>query len=199
MPLSAGETRSPSAANVITVVGAVATLLGGGGVIVGVLGLVRGGGEGALVWLALTSMVSAFGIMLLYFGRARRQLSARVVVLAVVLLLLGLAGAWTLSFSMRTTVRWALSASRYKRQVLDLPQAAGGHLRHIEWDGWGFAGENTVAYLVFDPSDQLKSAGPTRRAGKLPGLPCDVYQVRQLDSSWYTVLFYTDTDWEHCV
>lgn len=35
--------------------------------------------------------------------------------------------------------------------------------------------------------DQLPADGPER-----------LLVVRELDNSWYTALFYTDTDWEHC-
>lgn len=96
-------------------------------------------------------------------------------------------------------MRWTFSASRYKSRVLALPPARDGNLRHIEWDGWGFPGAgNTVAYLVFDPSNQLAGVAPKHVATRLPGLPCDVNDVRRLDSGWYSVLFYTGTDWEHC-
>jgi hypothetical protein len=74
-----------------------------------------------------------------------------------------------------------------------------GYLRHVEWDGWGFPGAgNTVVYLVLDPTNGLAAAGTSGKPGAFPGLPCEVYKVRALDSTWYTVVFYTETDWEHC-
>jgi hypothetical protein len=73
-----------------------------------------------------------------------------------------------------------------------------GDLKHIEWDGWGFAGEESVVYLVFDPSDALSAVAPGKSPGKLAGIPCSVYRVRRFESHWYSVLFYTDTDWDHC-
>jgi hypothetical protein len=94
-------------------------------------------------------------------------------------------------------MRWTLSSSRYKRQVLALPPTADGYLKHMEWDGWGFPGAgNTVVYLVYDPSQKLAAA--SGKSGKFPGIPCDVYRVRGLSNNWYTVWFYTETDWEHC-
>jgi len=127
---------------------------------------------------------------------ARGRVAALV---AGLLLVAGLVGAWTLSPSTRTTLRWSLSSSRYKRQVLALRPTADGYLKHVEWDGWGFPGAgNTVVYLAFDPSNQLVAAASDGKSGKFPGLPCDVYKVRELESEWYTVLFYTETDWEHC-
>jgi hypothetical protein len=114
------------------------------------------------------------------------------------MLMLGLGVAWILSLSVRTAVRWSLLAPFYKKEVLALPQPTDGLLKHIEWDGWGWAGQNTVVYLVLDSSNALAAAatkiGPVRPVG----LPCDVYQVRQLEREWFTVHFYTNTSWEHC-
>jgi hypothetical protein len=129
-------------------------------------------------------------------SRSRPSVTALV---AVLLLSVGLAGALTLSPSARTTLRWSIYSGHYKRQVAELPPPADGYLRHIEWDGWGFPGAgNTVVYLVLDPSNRLAAAAAAGKPGALPGLPCEVYKIRELDSSWYTASFYTDTDWEHC-
>ena len=69
----------------------------------------------------------------------------------------------------------------------------------MEWDGWGFPGAgDTNVYLVFDPSDSLISASKSRSPGKYKGMPCEIYRVRRLESQWYSVVFYTDTDWDHC-
>jgi hypothetical protein len=38
-----------------------------------------------------------------------------------------------------------------KRKVLAQPASANGEFRHVEWDGWGWAGQDTTVYLVFDP------------------------------------------------
>jgi hypothetical protein len=96
----------------------------------------------------------------------------------------------------RTTIRWVLWSGDYKTQMAKEPPA-GTYLRHFEWDGWGFAGAgDTTMYLVFDPQDTLstRALGPA----SLSGLPCKVYRVRRLETGWYTVLFYTDTDWDSC-
>ena len=122
---------------------------------------------------------------------------ASVVIAAV--LSLGLAVAWTVSPSARTSLRWSVRSRHYKGEVLALPAPADGYLKHIEWDGWGFPGAgNTAVYLVFDPSHALAAAAAKKKPGRLPGIPCDVYEVRQLESSWYTVLFYTDSSWDRC-
>ena len=113
------------------------------------------------------------------------------------LVLVGFTCAWTLSPSVRTIFKWSLCSSLYKKQVLDQPPTADGYLKHIEWDGWGFPGAgNTVVYLVFDPSDQLSSATANGKDRKFLGLPCEVSRVSKLDKNWYTVRFYTDTQWK---
>jgi hypothetical protein len=97
----------------------------------------------------------------------------------------------------RTGTRWFLWSKRYKAQVL-ATDAANGELQHIEWDGWGFAGADTTVYLVFDPSDSLFTAAGDHSSGKFAGVPCRVPFVHRLEAHWYTVLFYTDTNWQHC-
>jgi hypothetical protein len=100
----------------------------------------------------------------------------------------------------RVTARWLISSRTYKAQLLAQPDSANGDLRHIEWDGWGFPGAgNTVMYLVFDPNDSLATAAKDHSAGKFGSIPCAVSRVRRLESHWYSVLFYTETDWNHCM
>jgi hypothetical protein len=69
-------------------------------------------------------------------------------------------------------------------------------LRHIEWDGWGWAGMDTTVFLVFDPADSLSTAAKSHQPGKYNGLPCEVSRVRRLRSHWYNVQFYTDEYWD---
>lgn len=96
-----------------------------------------------------------------------------------------------------TELRWLMRSRAYKAKVLASSTAAPGELRHIEWNGWGgFGAGDTVEYLVFDPSDSLQSSAKNRSQSSR--LPCEVARVHRLESGWYTVLFYTDTDWSHC-
>jgi hypothetical protein len=62
------------------------------------------------------------------------------------------------------------------------------------WDGWGFGGNDTNAYLVFSPKDELRSYSPSN----LSGLPTSVLNVQRLESNWYSVTFYTDDGWDGC-
>jgi hypothetical protein len=120
----------------------------------------------------------------------------------VLLVLLGpgvLAAAWSLGFGHNSTIsntaRWIFRSRQYKAEVLARPNPTSEQLKHIEWDGWGWAGQDTQVYLVFDPTDSLSEAAKSRHPGKYKGLPCEVFRVRQLESQWYTVQFYTDEWW----
>lgn len=112
------------------------------------------------------------------------------------LILAGFTCVWTLSSSVRTIFKWSLCSSLYKKQVLALPTTTDGYPKHIVWDEWGFPGAgNTVVYLVFDPSDQLALTTLNGKKESFFGLPCEVYKVSKLDKNWYTVWFYTGTQW----
>lgn len=95
----------------------------------------------------------------------------------------------------RDHLRWLLRSAHYKAQVLAQPDPGAGKLRHSEWDGWGFAGEDTTVFLAFDPTDSLAAAVSRQAPVNAATLPCEVARVRRLESHWYAVLFYTDTYW----
>ncbi len=97
----------------------------------------------------------------------------------------------------RDALRWFFEGRFVKAEVL--AQTSPAHsLRHIEWEGWGFAGSDTTVYLVFDPKNTLVAAATERISGKFGELPCEVYRVRKREDHWYTVQFYTETAWEDC-
>jgi hypothetical protein len=99
----------------------------------------------------------------------------------------------------RTEGRWLFHSKVYKAVIMARPSPANGELKHIEWDGWGgFGAGDTTVYLVFDPSDSLSAPAKIGALGKFNGIPCPVARIHRIESHWYTVLFYTDTDWEHC-
>ena len=104
---------------------------------------------------------------------------------------------WNYS-AIRNTARWWLWSHQYKSGVLAQPSSVNRELRHIEWDGWGFAGADTTVYLVFDPTDSLSVAARNHQPGKFSGIPCEVPSVRRLESHWYTVQFYTNESWGKC-
>jgi uncharacterized membrane protein len=112
---------------------------------------------------------------------------------------------WTISavlswnyFAIRTTARWLIHSRDYKSKVLAQPASANGELQHVEWDGWGWAGMDTTAFLVFDPGNSLSPAAQIGKPGKFHGIPCKVASVRRLESAWYVVLLYSDQSWGQC-
>lgn len=94
------------------------------------------------------------------------------------------------------SVRWLIWSRSYQSAVLSQPDSTNGYLKHVEWDYWGWSGQETVVYVVYDPTDSLFQAASGRQPGKYSGLPCEVFRVRRLESHWYTVQFYTDEDWQ---
>ena len=91
-----------------------------------------------------------------------------------------------------------MASRRYKSQMISQPAATIGELRHIEWDGWGWAGQDTTVYLVFDPDDSLSGAASSQRSGKFAGIPCEVVRIHRLESQWYRAEFYTNQRWGDC-
>ena len=100
--------------------------------------------------------------------------------------------------AVRDSARWLLWSRDYKSKVLAQPESTNGELKHVEWDGWGWVGMDTTVFLVFDPTDSLRAAAKSHRAGKFGGVPCEVPLVRRLESHWYSVRFYTDQVWSGC-
>jgi hypothetical protein len=149
--------------------------------------------------LYLFVAVPTISIILLVVA-IRQKGVRRLVVLSILVVYWAVSwGLFKNSRELRTTTRWLLWSKGYKTEVLAQPDSANGALKHIEWDGWGFPGAgNTVVYLAFDPNDSLSTAARIRSPGKFDGIPCEVYGVRRLESHYYLVLFYTDTDWGHC-
>jgi hypothetical protein len=104
-------------------------------------------------------------------------------------------------FPIRTCIRWTLFSHRYQNQVLAQPEPLDGSLKHMEWDGWGWAGMDFSVFLVFDPTDSLTEFAKAGLFGKVPRLPCDVSEIRQLGPHWYIVMFdgYVDqSSWTNC-
>jgi hypothetical protein len=92
-------------------------------------------------------------------------------------------------------VRWLVWSRSYKAAVFAQRNSANGELKHIEWDGWGWGGEDTTVYLVFDPTDSLSAASQEHRPGKFNGIPCEVPLIERVEKNWYVVRFYTDELW----
>jgi hypothetical protein len=145
------------------------------------------------VFLGIVSLI----LLVILFRKIRRHALAALAMVAIFCTV-----SWLLfrvSDDVRTTGRWLIHSKSYKAEVFAQSTSADGALKHVEWDGWGFAGVgDTVVYLVFDPNDSLATAARKRSPGKFSGIPCRVVNIQRLESHWYTVLFYTDTTWDHC-
>ena len=100
--------------------------------------------------------------------------------------------------AIRSAERWLIWSGDYKSRFAAQPTSANGDLKHVFWDGWGWGGENTEVYLVFDPTDSLSAAAKSHQPGKFDGLPCKVDRVFRLEPNWYAAQFFTGTDWDHC-
>jgi hypothetical protein len=159
--------------------------------------MIFGNDIGTFLVTGITAAILCWILLVLFFLKIRRQtLPACAMAVAF------LSVSWLLfhiSDDVRTTGRWLIGSKRYKAEVLAQPKSAIDELKHVEWDGWGFAGSgDTVVYLVFDPHDSLSIAAKSSSPGKFSGISCEVPDVHRLEDHWYTVLFYTDTDWNHC-
>jgi hypothetical protein len=105
------------------------------------------------------------------------------------------------NFQIRTSTRWFLWSGQYENKVLAVSTPVNGDLKHIEWDGGGWGGQDFSVFLVFDPTDSLSGPAQNNQSGKLHGIPCQVSSVRRMDSHWYIVFFdaYVDqSSWDSC-
>jgi hypothetical protein len=172
-------------------------LYGSLGAVIAVLpATVFGRGVGTFLGTALLGIVVGLILLVVFFLNVRRRSVAG---LSMLIAFCGLA--WMLfriSGDLHSTGRWLVQSKEYKAEVLAQPRSDNGEFKHLEWDCWGFAGFETEEYLVFDPDNSLAIAARSHSPGKYSGIPCEVPEVRRLESQWYTVIFYTNTGWNYC-
>src|ERR1017187_8338163 len=111
--------------------------------IIGILILISGAfdlGELGYVFLGVPFITLVVAICVFVVARRTRRTPS----LAIFLILpVYWAITWILfaeRVDVRETVRWALDAKEYKAEMLKRPDPPSGELRHMEWDGWGWAG-----------------------------------------------------------
>jgi hypothetical protein len=95
----------------------------------------------------------------------------------------------------RFETRWMMHRARFQHEVL-VNADPGPGLQHVMWDDWGMAGQATLSYLVYDPTDQLKNAAKTEHGRSSAELPHEVWEVWRLEPHWYSVVFYTNEGWD---
>jgi len=151
------------------------------------------------MWLILYTLLVAPIITLSLLITTVLKKGRRLSILSMLGLYLAISALLVVNHSaVRDAARWLLWSRDYKSKVLAQPESTNGELKHVEWDGWGWAGMDTTVFLVFDPTDSLRAAAKSHRAGKFGGVPCEVPLVRRLESHWYSVRFYTDQVWSGC-
>jgi len=102
---------------------------------------------------------------------------------------------WSHPLLVSEKVKWLARSEQYKRNFQFESTSANG-LRHADWQTEGPAFAAIYTYLVFDPSNALASAAKSHQRGRYPGLPCEVAEVRRLESNWYVVI--SGTSWNDC-
>jgi hypothetical protein len=103
---------------------------------------------------------------------------------------------WAHPLAVSEKVRWLAQSGKYKRDFQRESTSANTELRHADWDVEGPAFATIYTFLIFDPSNSLASAALSHRPGKYPGLPCEVHEVRRLESGWYVTI--SGTPWNDC-
>jgi hypothetical protein len=144
-------------------------------------------------------VVSIFLVIFLFAAAIAKKPRECLSILATLIIYWAISAALVMNYStIRSSARWLIWSGDYKSKVLEQQAPLNGELKHIEWDDWGWGGENTTMYLAFDPTDSLSMAAQSHQPGKFNGIPCQVYRLRRLESHWYTVLFYTNEIWGRC-
>lgn len=149
------------------------------------------------------SMVSLMLVTFLIINAATAKAFSKL--LPLLLLIFPLGFTWYIwvprhMIDLHDSTRWVVLSQMYKKKVLALPEPADGQLKHTEWNTFGFAGiGDRVVYLAYDPKNFLLKASHTNEPGKFSGIPCTVPKVTKLESQWYLISFYVDTDWKQCI
>ena len=102
------------------------------------------------------------------------------------------------SNGLRIEAKWIRHRDTYEAALSGQMRTDSRLLRHMDWDDWGFAGNENFAFVVRDPTDSLAYAAATGASGTYRGLPCPVFRVIKLEPHYYDVLFFTNSYWNQC-
>jgi hypothetical protein len=98
--------------------------------------------------------------------------------------------------SLRPWARWIVASDRYKNLVLQQRPDRGSGLRHIEWDGWGWAGMDTSVQLVYDPTDSLARELRLNPKGRFAEVAVRTAKAQRLGKNWYSLTLFTSETWD---
>lgn len=96
---------------------------------------------------------------------------------------------------LRPWARWLVASERYKQAVLRQAPGRQSGLRHIEWDGWGWAGMDTSVELVYDPTDSLEQELKQNPKGRFADVAARTAKIERLGKGWYSVTLFTSEAW----
>lgn len=99
-------------------------------------------------------------------------------------------------YSLRPWARWVIASGKYKTLVLQQKPDRGSGLRHMEWDGWGWAGMDTSVELVYDPSDSLAREFNQNPNGRFSEVALKTAKVQRLCKNWYSLTLFTSETWD---
>jgi len=97
---------------------------------------------------------------------------------------------------MRPWARWLVASHRYEAEVMQQIPGSRTGLRHIEWDGWGWAGMDTSVELVYDPTDSLAHQLRQDPKGRYADLANITAKIQRLGRGWYSVTLFTSEVWD---
>jgi hypothetical protein len=89
-------------------------------------------------------------------------------------------------YTIRSATKWFAFSHHYKAEVLAQPDVTG-ELKHTEWDGWGWAGQDTTVLSGIRPHRFLVNGSARTSPGKFNGIPCEVSLVDRMEKNWYAV------------
>lgn len=138
-------------------------------------------------------------LLLLTIPRTRRG-SAKLLLATTAFIVtgIGITGS-RVDVTLRPTLRWAFFSRKFKSEALMQKDQPSGTFKHVEWDGWGGTpvGDWT-AYVVFDPTDSLKSMADRLHPGVVKGIPCDVLSIQRMEPDWYSITLEMNEWWDQC-
>jgi hypothetical protein len=155
-------------------------------------------GMDALYLFVIAPSLFIIGVCALIYAAVRKKLQ---VALMVTTFWAAFTVLFIYSVPVHIVAKWLLWSHKYKNEVLAQPLSTNGDLKHLEWDGWGWGGQDISVFLVFDPMDSLREAAKNTRGGRFNGIPCEVSLVRRMEAHWYILFFnyYVDqSSWERC-